>query len=488
MSYKNILLISPFYKKSYFYGGKSATPPIGLGCLAEMLSEQGVPVTVVDMGLDHPLEHVLNTIKEKGIDLIGVSLISYSYRAIYAMIDQIKKAFPGIPIIVGGPHMLSFKKKVLEDCSSIDLGAVGQGEEILSDLVKGVGSYDIKGLIYRKDGKIIENPPREPLTDLNVLPFPKYRAFEIDQYSRLIPMMSSRGCPSQCIYCQKTTGERVYYRSADSVASEIRYWYDRGYRQFSFNDENFTLNGKRTHDICEKIIAGGMNNAEFSAQGVRADCVNEAILKHMREAGFVNLSFGVEAGNDRMLKVLKKGVRLEVIDRAVKMALEMSFRVQLYFLVGSPYETLEDVRDSFKFALKHPVYKVIFSSLIPYPGTELYRWVEANGRFYRSPEDYLDAICPCENTPFFEGPGMTYAEKVRALRERHGVTRKIFVNGMKRRIEEKYNVSANLASALAWFLSVKFIYNLVMFSSENKLGSFVRGKLKKARAGRAANV
>lgn len=477
MRYNNILLISPVYKKSHFYGGKSVTPPVGLGYLAEALKRKGVTVSVMDMGLGHSLRDLFSMIRERGIDLIGVSMISYRFLPIYAMISRVKREFPAIPIIAGGPHLLSFRKKVLEECPSIDYGVVGQGEEALCDLVAGVDEGAIAGLIHKRDGKIEEGLPGRLIADLNAMPFPKYEEFEMGRYHKIMPLMSSRGCPSQCIYCQKTTGDKIYFRSAEHVLSEIRYWYSRGYRRFSFNDENFTLVNKRTSDICEGIRSEGMHDAEFSAQGVRADCVNEDVLTHMRRAGFVNLSFGVEAGNDRMLKVLKKGLKMEMVDKAVRTALDLSFKVQLYFLIGSPHETLDDVRDSFAFALKHPVYKVIFSNLIPYPETELFRWVEANGRLYQRPEIYLDRICASLNKPTFEAPGMTYAEKVRALRERHIVTRKVFVNGMSRRIVERYRVPHSVAKALARLLSFRAIYNVAMSGSINRCGVFVRKAL-----------
>jgi len=477
MRYENILLINPKYEKSHFYGGRSVTPPIGLGYIAEVLERLGVKVKVVDMGLNHSLKEVMDVVLKEKIEVIGVSIISYRYRPIYSMIDQIKKAFPKIPVIVGGPHMITFRKKVLEDCVSIDYGVIGQGEEAITEFFKGIDIDKIAGFVYRKNGIVMENAPRKFIEDLDGIPFPRYAAFEMAEYGKIFCLLSSRGCPSQCIYCQKTTGDRVFFRSPDNVMDEIRYWHNRGYRDFSFLDDNFTFLKKRVSDICSKIVSEGMNDSEFSAQGMRADRVDEEVLKDMKDAGFKHVSFGVEAGSDRMLGILKKGVRLETIDRAVKMATGMSFSVQLYFIIGSPHETFEDVKSSFRFALKYPVSKVIFTNMIPYPQTELFNWIKNNSRLYKNPEDYLNDIGPYEKKALFDSLGMTDRERMKALRLSAKVIKKVHASGLTRRIASNYKLPQAVAGLLAWLLSFDFVYNVATLKGLSSAKVFIKRKI-----------
>lgn len=149
--------------------------------------------------------------------------------------------------------------------------------------------------------------------------------------------------------------------------------------------------------------------------GVRADAVDRNLLQRMKEAGFTQLSFGVEAGNNKVLRSIKKGETIEVMERSIKEACEIGFDVTLFFLVGSPGETPSDVEDSVALALKYPLYEAMFYNLIPFPGTELFEWVREKGLFLREPREYLNNASHWDSEPVFETPEFSVEERREAL-------------------------------------------------------------------------
>ena len=162
-------------------------------------------------------------------------------------------------------------------------------------------------------------------------------------------MASSRGCPYKCIFCsvKAVAGGKLRVRSPENVIDEIEYWYQKGYRKFNFVDDNFTFYRDRVYKICDEIQRRGLKNLKFTcAGGIRADTVDHKLLARMKEVGFYYNAFGVEGGNDKVLKSIKKGEKMEQIRSAIKDACDLGYEVMLFFLVGSPGETWKDIEDS----------------------------------------------------------------------------------------------------------------------------------------------
>ena len=139
------------------------------------------------------------------------------------------------------------------------------------------------------------------------------------------------------------------------------------------------------------------------------------MLARMREVGFKYIAFGVDGGNNRILQIVKKGETIETIEQAVKDACDLGYDVKLLFVVGTPYETREDVEDKVGLSRKYPIQEVHFYNTIPYPGTELYDWVEENNYFLREPEDYLNDVSCLTNVPVFETPELPRQERIAVL-------------------------------------------------------------------------
>lgn len=454
--YDNVLLVSP--PSSSYLG--AARPPQNLGYLAESLLRSGVEPWILDMRLGYPLRDLLKTIQQVKPDLIGFSLVSLEYLKSYALIDRVKQFAPSAHIVVGGPHVTVLQETVLEECASIDYGVVHEGEHTLVELCEGHVPPDwIKGLIWRNRGAdIVFNGHREISRNLDAIPYPTYRGFEMKRYIREIPLNSSRGCPYQCVFCpNKMITKQYRWRSAGHVVDEIIHWYNAGYRVFNFDDDNMSLKRERVLEICDRIETAGLQDAEFRcSNGIRADRVDEELLKRMYEVGFRYIAFGVDGGNNKMLKANKKGETIEQIESAVRNACEIGYDVKIFCILGMPHETLEDVEDSLRFMQKFPVRRIILNNPIPYPGTELFETVKANGWFVKQPEEYLNHVTENVDEPVFVTPELDIFARRDILKRARRIERTV----TRRAVRTLYEKFFPFNHVLAWLFATRFVENL----------------------------
>lgn len=462
MRFKKVLLISP--PTSSYLG--AARPPQNLGYLAASLKQNNIDYHVLDMRLGHSQKDLYKTIALTKPDLIGVTMVSLEYKKTYDFIEKIKQKFPEIKIGVGGPHVTVMVETVLQDCTAIDFGVVNEGEEVLVDLCQSKEAIqEIKGLIFRQNGEIVYNGNRPVTVDLDHLPFPAYEGFELEKYIDELPLNSSRGCPLKCIFCpNKMITKKFRFRSAIHVVEEIEFWYKKGYRVFNFDDDNFTLLNDRVYTICDELEKRGIIDAEFRcSNGIRADRVDRALLKRMKEVGFHYIAFGIDGGNNKMLKHNRKGESIEQIDEAVKIACELGYDVKIFVITGMPHETMEDIEDSIKFVEKYPIKRVILNNPIPYPGTELFDIISERGWFVKSPEEYLNHVTENENIPVFTTPELNFDDRVQILRRIRKVEKAVTRNAVKRMYSKYYFAGTLLAMIFAtdwaqrmFFMNMRF--------------------------------
>lgn len=465
MHFSNVLLIHANFKTRHRY----VFMPIGLGYIAEALSKNNIKYEIIDMFLDPSdcnLEIIIKTFKP---DLIGVSMKTYMYKNGYKIIKKIKEIAPDLKIVVGGPHISTFREKALSECPEIDFGVMLEGDETIIELCKGNPFKDIKGLIFRNNGKIVINQNRDFL-DINSISFPKYKGFDLEKYlfseKVPIPICSSRGCPYQCIFCtvHSVMGRKYRYRNASNIVDEIEYWYSQGRRWFDFTDDNFTLKKERVYEICNEIERRNITNLRLSCtNGIRADKVDRELLKRMKEIGFWSVSIGVEAGNNKILEKIKKGERIEAIEESIKNACEVGLDVTLFFLFGSPYETWEDIQDSVSIAMKYPVRVVHFFNVTPYPDTELYEWVNKMNYSYYPSEIYLNSEI-WTNKPLFTTPELSFSQRKRVMH---------YLKKIEKKVKEKYYKRVFnkwiFSSLIAYILSLNFMEKILSSKNVNKI-------------------
>lgn len=459
--YSRILLITP----PYLHGSYGAAFPLaGMGYIAQALQDNGIEYSVLDMRLGHTVENLIERIRSFRPDLVGISMMTLGYKNHYKLIGEIKKNFPDIKIVAGGPHLSTFREKVLEECKDIDYGIVLEGEESIIELCKGVELPDIKGIIYKKDGRIVFNGEREFIVDLGRINFPTYEGFELGRYvNKRINILTSRGCPYHCLYCavNLAIGRKYRTRSAEYVVEEIKYWYARGYRQIGILDDNFSLLKERVYAICDGLKKADLRGLEIICDnGIRADRVDRDMLKMMKEAGFQKIAFGVEGGNNKMMNVLRRNTRIETVERSIKDACDLGYDVVLFFVVGSPHETWDDIKDSASLALRYPVFDAVFGNLIPYPGTDLYDFIRQNNYFLIEPEVYLNNFSHLDTTPVFCTLELPIEEMVKAKSYLNGIRRTV----RRRSIEEKFKRMFILKKMISWIYVNQYFQNMIHFN------------------------
>jgi anaerobic magnesium-protoporphyrin IX monomethyl ester cyclase len=452
MRYARALLVGLQYPIGY--NRLPNQPPTGLGYVAESL-EGAVDYDVLDMALGYTGDDLLRRIERFRPDVVGVSMMTFGYRRAYDLFARIRQEYPSLPIAVGGAHMSTFRRKAMADCPAIDFGFVLEGETSFRDLCLGTDLDALRGLVFRRDGDIVEVPPAADQRPDEV-PFPRYGRFELSRYVvKRMNIATSRGCPYRCTFCavEAAIGRRFRPRSSESIVAEISYWHDRGYRDFGIADDNFSLLPERVDALCALLEQRRLDITIECSNGLRADSVDERLLRRMRGVGFGTVAFGVEAGNDRMLQVLRKGESIAAIERAIRVSCELGFDVILFFLVGAPTETRADVEDSVALARKYPVADARFYNIIPFPNTELFEWVRERGWFLRDPEDYLNDASLFENSPCFETPELNEAERRALLALTGKVTKEIRHAALARRLK-RYGPAGRIAASV--FLSDLF--------------------------------
>lgn len=462
MRFSKVFLVKPGYKNSYYDYNDL---PAGLGYLSHALIHAGIEHAVYDMRL-HGLsqENLLDEIREYSPDLVGLSLMSFKYLSHYELINKIKEEFPSIKIIAGGPHPSLYQEKMFDSCHGVDFIARHEGEETLVELCEGKNLSDITGLMYRDiEGEIIYNGDRPFNRELDQLSFPTYEKFSLDHYD-FITVITSRGCPYKCIFCPvpHTIGSKWRSRSAESVADEFEYWYRKGFYSFEIGDDCFNLDKNRAKELLKHIKSRGLDKIRIGlGNGIRADRVDPEMLQLMKDAGISYIAFGVEGGNNKILKNLRKGETIEEIEQGISLAVDQGFPVHLFFLVGSPGETESDLKDSVKLATKYAVVDVAFYNILPFPKSELYEKLESyGGTWIKDMDAHLNDSSHWVFSPVFETDEMSANTRIRLLKWANATvgrhTRKVKAQKIQNLLVDKVGLPRMVAKFIAYMVCSRF--------------------------------
>lgn len=456
--FERILFVIPPAPSGSLFTSCPSHPHLGVGYLSEFLTKNKVENHVLDMRLNYTYKDLFEKIRVLNSDLIGVTSTTYGSSQAYRIISEIGnhefKQQHGFQIVLGGPHVSALGPKVLQQCNT-DFAVSGEGEHPLLELCQEEEKNKIMGLIYREDDRIVANERRPPQQNLDALPFPKYEKFELNKYAKKeILITSSRGCPFNCNFCSiaLSMSRQWRARTPEHVIKEIQYWYKKGYREFDFVDDNFTLSKERALQICKLIKQNNLVGLNLKCgNGVRADRTDRELLKAMKEAGFTYLAFGVESGNDKILRRINKGENLEKIEQAIKNSVQMGFYVGLFFMIGHPEETEKEVEDSFKLALKYPVFHVLFYNILPYPGTELFDFIKRNNLFIKDPEKYLKNISYYDGEPVYATKEFPADKRREMLAKSKQIQDEVLRRSMQRGLL-RFGILGKLATPLIPFL------------------------------------
>jgi len=399
MSDSKVLLISPQIDYAKMFGRASTTAPsmipLNLLYLSAYLESKNISVKILDGQVDDLSEQgLIRDIKQFNPNIVGISCHTPLVYPAHRIAKTVKSFSRQITVIMGGPHPSVLPEETIAD-ENVDTVVRGEGEITLFQLVKAIKSganlNSILGITYRDNGKIVVNPDRPLTTDLDSLPLPSRHLISIREYhpqadiyyrSPSTIMITSRGCPYKCIFCasRRISGHKYRARSPEKVIEEIDILVNQyGIKNIGIADDNFIVNRKRTEKICDILIKEGYNRRMDWSCALRADGVDEPLLKKMRAAGCRCICVGIETGSQRLMKILNKHLKLEKVEEGVKMMRKAGIKVRGTFLLGVPTETEEETLQTINFAKKLNLDFAKFNIITPYPGTELYEMAKERG-------------------------------------------------------------------------------------------------------------
>ena len=358
-------------------------PPLGLAYLASIARSQGDDVRIIDsIAMDYTFEDITGQIKKFDPDLVGLTSTTSMIPDAYKVAELAKGYNNEVKTVIGGPHVTFTQEETLMESPHMDFTVAGEGETSFSNLLlhlKGKKEIkEVKGISYRDSEKIIVTPPEQLIKDVDSIPLPAIDLLPMEKYKagtkRFGTLMTSRGCPYNCIFCSSSLQFGKVWRghSTDRVLTELRRLvFDYGIHEIEFLDDTFTLNMKRAVEIAKNIKA---ENLDIKWSGsARVNLFNEEIAKAMKDSGAHTIYFGIESGNQNTLDFIGKGIKLQQAVDSVRKGNEAGLHTLGSFIIGFPDDTVYEVKNTIKFSKKVKVKIAQFTIATPYPGTRLWQ-------------------------------------------------------------------------------------------------------------------
>lgn len=404
-----VLLINPRFQLPI---DTRTTPHLGIAYLAAVSERRGDDVRVFDMDVeDTPL---VDFVREYQPELVGITSNTPQVKQGWLAARQCKSILD-VPVVQGGPHVSALPEEAASR-PEIDIVVRGEGEDTWVDLTttlerarkaspaiqvrdlldpagKLLGS--VQGISYQTlDGKIHHSADRPAIADLDTLPFPAYRFFKMERYTSLQPamdsietgksfsMMTSRGCPYRCSFCsQSVMAVKWRARSAGNVINEWRHLVeDLGAKEIGILDDSANIDRKRLQEICHLLVKEKLNKVPWiPINGIRANLANPDVLDDMKRAGCIRVAFGVETGDEEILKSIDKRVTHDQIRTAFKNAKRAGLETVGFFIIGLPGDSEATMEKTIRFACELDPLVANFSMLTPYPGTKVWEQIHRDG-------------------------------------------------------------------------------------------------------------
>lgn len=368
--------LGPIIKNLYFN-----SPPLGIAYITGLLESKGMRVRLMDAAVEgFSPEETVEKIAAWRPDILGLTSTSNFFCNAIELGKAIKTAMPDITTVLGGPHVSSQAEEAMSQ-SCFDFACIGEGEYTTLDLVETLTDQrspgSVEGIAYRSNGTVKLTPRRALITDLDELPPPARHLLPLDKYvaqpndGPYLPkmaMISSRGCPFKCIFCDHGTYGNTYRSfSAPRIVDEMEELVTRwGARDIAFVDSLFMISDKRVRGIVTEILDRGIK-VHWTCT-IRANIATRELLALMKKAGCWRVRIGVESGNQEVLDFIKKEVTKEEIRQVAGAANDLGLHPKAFFMVGHPTETEETIQDSIEFAKSLPLTDITVQINTPLPG------------------------------------------------------------------------------------------------------------------------
>ncbi|MFQ5861550.1 MAG: B12-binding domain-containing radical SAM protein [Candidatus Brocadiales bacterium] len=380
----DLLLISP--RNTQLGRFKRFVPrsvPIGIGILAGFLRGKGISAKILDQELtDISTETLRSCLAQcKKPWIVGISVMTANVASGYHIAKLVKSVSKEAVVVFGGIHATVMPDEILLS-GCVDFVVQGEAEYTLLELIRQIKGGRIQrdtleNISYVEDGQIIYTKPSTKTVDVNEVPMFPYDMFDPSKYN-LGFILTSRGCPFDCIFCsQKAITKRVYrYVSSERVVEELDYIINEMHQpNITFFDDYFTGNKKRVFELCNMIQERGLHKkASFGVQ-TRGDSIDKELMIAMKAANFDSLMFGVETASEDLMKLINKNETVQENIDAIRLAKEIGFTVEATFIYGFPTETFKDRLAALSLAVSIGIDRARFNNATPYPGTQMYKMV-----------------------------------------------------------------------------------------------------------------
>lgn len=413
-------------------------PPLGLAYIAAALTEAGFEHRVID-GTGEALDAVSPypdradfmiqglTIDEivrridPATEVIGIScMFSTLWPVVHRVADAVREKAPGVLLVLGGEHGTAVPDHVLAT-SPFDVVVLGEGEDTFVELLRaraaGRPLGEVKGIAFREGDRVVNTGLSARRRDIDTIPLPEWESFPIREYitrhqtnginlGRSMPMLGTRGCPFQCTFCSNPAmwTQRWIARDPKRLADEMEL-YVRRYAVTNFDFQDLTAIVKRQWivDFCRELIARDLNITWQMPSGTRAEVFDAEVADLLYRSGCRALAFAPESGSPKILKAVKKQVDLDHMLTAMRAAVRRGLKLSCFIVIGFPDDTPGTLRQTLSLIRRMAVlgvYDVAVSKFVPYPGSELFRRLQREGKielddaFFVSPMDFYTAKAP----------------------------------------------------------------------------------------------
>lgn len=487
-------------------GGVDIFQPLGIAYIAAVLREKGYPVNIIDAaglgwrnigefderrnynGLD--FEEIGKRIKGLKPKVVGITItFTVQKDSAFRVAEVVKKIDKKIIVVVGGPHVTVRAEECLSN-KNIDFAVIGEGEDTVLELIPELfaGSRtekleQIKGIAFKNENKIKITPLRLFILDLDSLPFPARDLLPMEEYFKAArsrranrdlnknwaTVITSRGCPFNCIFCSLSMlmGRRWRARSPENVIKELKLLINKyNVKQIDFEDDNISCDKNRMERLCEMIIENKLKFEWFTPNGIRADTLDENLLRKMKKSGCRELWFAPESGSQRVVnEIIGKNIDLKYVEKMVDACKRIGISSNCFFVIGLPGETKKDIQKTFSFAEKLGrlgADNCLFSIATPLYGTRLYQEVVEKGYLIQG-DDLLRYDKPQIQTPDFS------ADELLAMREKAvNRNRKLYIRNSVDKLY--YYLTNNPVLAVDHLKNISRIGLLFFFRKLNRTG------------------
>jgi len=397
-----VLFVEP-PKDIWFVMGEYLPPPFGIIQLAAYLEREvkDVEIEVMDCNAQQIDWNAMEKrIRSTNPDIVASSaLATCNTYAVARTLETAKKTNPNTITVAGGQHFSATTQESLEAYPEIDVIVRGEGEQTFTDLVKAAANKKssfskVKGISFKHEGKILHNPQRPLIQNLDDLPYPGYHFVKdiVHKYhfeamagrnTRYALIEGSRGCPHECTFCSQWRHWQGKWRikSPKRVADEMAFCYQNyGSRFIWLTDDNFGF-GDRASEFADEIIQKGISEDLMWFTQARCDDVvrHRDLLPRMRKSGLSWVLLGVENPRASTLEYFKKDITPEHAKEAVKLLKENGIFAHAMFIIGERKDTAKSIAQLREYANELDPDFAIFAILTPFPGTELFEEAKNNG-------------------------------------------------------------------------------------------------------------